>query len=178
MNCPCENTDEFQGITFCVDCGLETDDITFDEEKYVLGLPEKIKKVKKPTLNDLRKQAKELGLKGYTKLKKKELEALIEETIKIQKEETEKEKTIKIQKEETEKEKMLVYKNNVLTFFEKKSDDDSIFEDDNDSIFENDNDSLLKTDDDLIFEDDNDLIFEDDNDSLLEYDSLSDNEYD
>ena len=81
MNCPCKKKDEFQGIVFCVDCGLEFDEITLDEEFYALGRPEKIQKVKKLTVSDLRKQAKELGLKGYYKLKKKELEAFLQTKI-------------------------------------------------------------------------------------------------
>ena len=90
MNCLCEEKDEFQGIVFCVNCGLEYDDITYDDIIHVLEKPEKqtkkIQKVKQqrvPTVSDLRKQAKELGLKDYSKLKKKELEALIQKNYNV-----------------------------------------------------------------------------------------------
>ena len=33
--------EESQGIVFCVDCGLESDEITVDESFHVLGRPDK-----------------------------------------------------------------------------------------------------------------------------------------
>ena len=154
MNCLCEEKDEFQGIVFCVDCGLEYDDITFDEEYCTLSRP-----VKKLTISDLRKQAKELDLKDYSKLKKKELEALIEKTIKIQKE------------KETKKEKMLVRKNIILTFKNESDDEPPLFEDESDDeppLFEDESDdnSIFSNDDNepSLFENESDdySIFSDD----------------
>ena len=164
MNCLCEEKDEFQGIVFCVNCGLEYDDIMYDEEYCTLSRPEKTKKVKPqrvPTVSDLRKQAKELGLKGYSGLKKKELEALIQKTIKIQKE------------NQVEKEKMLVRKNIILTFKNESDDEPPLFEDESDDeppLFEDESD-----DEPPLFEDESDdepPLFED-----LSDDSSSGDDY-
>ena len=46
MQCSCKKKEEFRGIIFCVNCGLEFNEITIDNNSFhVLGRPDK-KKVK------------------------------------------------------------------------------------------------------------------------------------
>ena len=52
VQCPCERKEEFRGIVFCIDCGLESNEITFDNKSFhVLRLDKnKSKKVTQSTI--------------------------------------------------------------------------------------------------------------------------------